>query len=166
MPNTNLPSESLVGSLCREMARLRQHWQQLTGLLGECQGRSSDPEAGPGSHSPAAATSGTPATRPSGGTPALARPPGGGFSAGNLQPPPRLRGSGRSPGLRAQPTAAGVCWPEASSPSISSMAAASWQPKRTRPSRWAVVFSASIWPCTIGSRNTVVRTSPARSAIP
>ncbi len=35
MPNTNLPSESLVGSLCREMARLRQHWHQLTGLLGE-----------------------------------------------------------------------------------------------------------------------------------
>ncbi len=36
MPYTNQPSESMVGSLCREMARLRQHWQQLSGLLGEC----------------------------------------------------------------------------------------------------------------------------------
>jgi cell shape-determining protein MreC len=33
---TTQPSESLVGSLCREMADLRQRWQQLAGLLGAC----------------------------------------------------------------------------------------------------------------------------------
>ncbi|WP_216900170.1 hypothetical protein [Synechococcus sp. CCY 9618] len=36
MLTTTQPSESLVGSLCREMADLRQRWQQLAGLLAAC----------------------------------------------------------------------------------------------------------------------------------
>ncbi len=36
MPTTTQPSESLVGSLCREAACLRQRWQQLMELLGSC----------------------------------------------------------------------------------------------------------------------------------
>jgi hypothetical protein len=36
MPTTTQPSESLIGSLCRETAGLRQRWQQLRVLLGTC----------------------------------------------------------------------------------------------------------------------------------
>jgi hypothetical protein len=36
MATTTLTSESLIGSLCREMAALRQSWQLLNGHLGAC----------------------------------------------------------------------------------------------------------------------------------
>jgi hypothetical protein len=36
MPTTTQPSESLIGSLCRETAGLRQRWQHLMALLGAC----------------------------------------------------------------------------------------------------------------------------------
>lgn len=36
MTTTTQTSDSLVGSLCREMAALRQGWQLLNGLLIEC----------------------------------------------------------------------------------------------------------------------------------
>lgn len=36
MTTTTQPSESLIGSLCREMAALRQSWQLLNGHLSAC----------------------------------------------------------------------------------------------------------------------------------
>ena len=36
MATTTLTSESLIGSLCREMAALRQSWQLLNGHLSSC----------------------------------------------------------------------------------------------------------------------------------
>jgi hypothetical protein len=36
MTITTHPSDSLIGSLCREMAGLHQRWHQLAGLLVSC----------------------------------------------------------------------------------------------------------------------------------
>ncbi len=36
MPSTTQTSDSLIGSLCREMDALRQSWRQLDGHLSSC----------------------------------------------------------------------------------------------------------------------------------